>query len=513
MSLPNLLIDTNVFIGLEDPREVPANWASLMALTAKHHIGIFIHEAARDDIARDTDKTRRAVSLSKAAKFQLISKVQGLTSAELAAQFGPLPKHNDVVDATLLHALHLGVADFLITEDRGLHERARKYAPELSRRILFVADAVLLLRATYEDIPVPLRFVEEVDAHAIPLSNPIFDSLREGYPKFDKWWQEKCVKARRKCWIVSDPELAGIVVRKDERPGDTDATLSGNKILKVCTFKVRQESRGTKLGELLLRQVLWYAQANHYEVVYLTTFPAQSALIDLIEYYGFTKTKTAADGEMTYERRMALAPIVLVPGQSLFDTARLNYPCFVQDEASVESYGIPIREDYHDILFPELKDVKQPDLFGFDGGTIGPRRPGNTIRKVYLCRAQANITQPGAILAFYKGASKNPPSQAITTIGIFEDMSLARSASELMQLAGGRSVYSERQLPRWFAGDTRPVKVINFLLAGHIIAPYSLPELIEAQIFQRHPPQSILRLSPSDATTILTRLSLTLGNA
>ncbi len=427
MSTPKLLIDTNVFISLEGEKEVAPTFSALVALAARHHIGIFIHEAAKDDIARDKDKARRAVSLSKIAKFPVITKVPSLTASNLASQFGALPKHNDLVDAVHLHALYMGVADFLVTEDRGLHERARKHAPTLSAQILFVADAVSLLRATYEDVAVPVRYVSEVDAHTIPLDNPIFDSLRQGYPDFDNWWQAKCVKQHRKCWVVLDPDLAGIVVRKDERPGDTDATFPGNKILKVCTFKVRAENRGTKLGELLLRQILWYAQANNFDVVYVTTFPEQEALIDLIEFYGFEKTKTADNGEMTYERKMALAPLPqAAPDTSLFDVARKNYPRF-QTGQGLDSYAIPIKEDYHDTLFPELR--QQTDLFDLGILSGGPRRPGNTIRKVYLCRAQANITQPGAILAFYKGASQNQPSQAITTIGIFEDMSLARSPS------------------------------------------------------------------------------------
>lgn len=81
----------------------------------------------------------------------------------------------------------------------------------------------------------------------------------------------------RKCWVViDDGNLAGIVVRKDEFPGNTDARTPGDKILKVCTFKVRPKSRGIKLGELLLKQVLWFAQSNQYDVVYLTTFPQQA---------------------------------------------------------------------------------------------------------------------------------------------------------------------------------------------------------------------------------------------
>ncbi|MGN6207958.1 hypothetical protein [Asticcacaulis sp.] len=508
MSPPKLLIDTNVFIGLEDPREVPANFALLTNLAAKFHVGIYVHEAARDDIAQDKNKERRAISLSKVNKFPLIAKVQGLTKSSLESDFGPLPKHNDIVDATLLHALRLGVIDFLVTQDKGLHDRARNYAPALSRQVLYVVDAVSWLRATYEDVIVPLRYVDEVEAHTIPLANPIFDSLREGYPAFDGWWQTKCVREMRKCWTVSDPDLAGIVVRKEETVQDTKATLPGQKILKVCTFKVRPESRGTKLGELLLRQVLWYSQANNFDVVYLTTFPEQQALIDLVEYYGFQNTTTAADGEMTYERAMTPGHPAFVPDKSLFDVARTNYPAFYSGP-KVQACVIPIQEGYHDILFPELKRVPQLDLFGLDGGGSGPRRPGNTIRKVYLCRSPKVLTQPGTVLIFYKGSSHYSPSQALTTVGIFEDITLATSTAELMRMTGGRSVYSERDLTAWNATQSSPVKVINFLLAGHIVPPFPLQEFVNAGIFSSHP-QSITTLPQEHLSTILERLSLTL---
>jgi ribosomal protein S18 acetylase RimI-like enzyme len=508
MSAPKYLIDTNVFIGLEDWQEVSPEFAALTQTAAKHGVGVFVHEVARDDLARDSDPARRRVSLSKIAKFPLIAKVRGLTKAQLEADFGDCPRHNDVVDATLLHALNLGVADFVVTQDRGLHDRARRHAPHLSRRVLYVADALQLLRSTYEPLEVSLPFVEETDAHTIPTSDPIFDSLREGYPGFDRWWAEKCVKAMRKCWVVIDDGiLAGIVVRKDEAPGDTDAHTPGDKILKVCTFKVRPESRGIKLGELLLKQVLWFAQSNRYEVVYLTTFLQQTSLIDLLEYYGFMCTYTTASGELVYEKRLYSEPLDAGNAGSFFDAARLNYPRFCAGQ-EVEAYGIPIKEAYHEILFPEIADRRQADLFHLGGFGAGPHTPGNTIRKVYLCRAPASIDQPGAILLFYKGRSMRGPSQALTTVGIFEDMALAHSVAELRRLAGGRSVYSERQLLSWEASPDRPVKVINFLLAGHINPPISLSEMRLDGLISSHPPQSIFRISRDRLTPILRRIHL-----
>jgi len=168
-------------------------------------------------------------------------------------------------------------------------------------------------------------------------------------------------------------------------------------------------------------------------------------------------------------------------------------------------YGIPIKEAYHEVLFPEIADRRQADLFHFSGLGAGPRTPGNTIRKVYLCQAPASIDQPGAILLFYKGKSTRRPPQAITTVGVFEDMALARSVEELRRLAGGRSVYSERQLLDWEASPERPVKVINFLLAGHINPVISLSEMRSDGVILG-PPQSILRIARDRLNPILRRI-------
>jgi hypothetical protein len=64
---------------------------------------------------------------------------------------------------------------------------------------------------------VPIRHVAKVEAHEIDSNDAFFDSLREGYPEFDDWWREKCVKQHRSCWVVYDNDrLAGLIVRKDE---------------------------------------------------------------------------------------------------------------------------------------------------------------------------------------------------------------------------------------------------------------------------------------------------------
>lgn len=499
MSAPRFLIDTNVFIGLEDHAVVAPHFASLQQLAGRHGVEIFVHEAAIDDIRRDKNEARRQVSLSKINKFPTVKKMAGIDQSSLEERYGRIRRHNDLVDATLLHALEIGVADFLVTEDQGLHERAEKASSTLGARVLYVADAVSFLRSTYETTAVVFPAVVEMEANTISQSDPIFSSLREDYPPFDQWWREKCVKPMRKCWVVLDDGLiAGLVVRKDERPTDTDATLPGQKILKICTFKVRTESRGVKLGELLLKQVLWYAQSNKHDVVYLTTFPQQQTLIALLEYYGFRHTHNNAAGELVYEKGIGRERLEPIPGTSLFELARQNYPRFATGD-NVAAYAIPIQEEFHEILFPELVNRDQLSLFGEPGS----HRPGNTIRKVYLCRAPANISQPGALLFFYKGKSETQPSQAITTVGVFEEMKLAYSTEQLRQLAGGRSVYTDAQLRSLTATATNPVKVINFLLAAHLEPAIPLAALTSIKVFAARPPQSIKHLLPTQQMSVL----------
>ncbi len=501
MSVQSYLIDTNVVFGLEDNHNVNPVFADFLKLASTYKADVFVHEVAKDDIARDRDVKRQKISLSKFNKFQMLGKVKELTPEQLEGLFGELPKDNDVVDATLLHALSIGAVDFLVTEDQGLHRRAEKYAPELADRVLFVADATDLLKTTYEAKNTAIKYVDDVPAHAISLKDPIFDSLREGYPEFDDWWQEKCVREHRQCWVVyDDGSVAGLIVRKREGHNDTDARTPAKRILKICTFKVRPESRGTNLGELLLKQAFWHAQINDYDLAYVTTYADQVALINLLEYYGFNNTYIKDNGELVYEKEFSRDPLILTGSNvDYFTSARENYPRF-STQAPVQAFGIPIQASYHDVLFPDLNPQ-----FNLLESTA---RPGNTIRKVYLSRASSNLGIPGSLLFFYKSKSDSPLSQAITAIGIFENFKLATSTQELMQLCGGRSVYSEKELNDWNATPQNPVKVINFLLACYIEPNLNIGFLRANNIFQGHPPQSIFRISREQLTAIIRQMQL-----
>ncbi len=62
--------------------------------------------------------------------------------------------------------------------------------------------------------------------------------------------------------------------------------------MKICTFKVKDEFRGEKYGELLLKQVLWYAQANEYDLTYITAFPKQDFLSTCLAFTASSKQRS-----------------------------------------------------------------------------------------------------------------------------------------------------------------------------------------------------------------------------
>lgn len=508
MGTPSYLIDTNIIIGLEDNHAVKPAYAKFSQLAAKHKVDVFVHEAARDDYAQDKDLKRRKISLSKLVKYQVLEKVQGLSKSHLESAFGRIRKHNDEVDATLLHAVSIGAVDFLITEDQGLHDRAQRHSAALGNRVLYTEDAIQLLATTFEPRAVPIRHVADVSAHTIPLTDSFFDSLRLDYPEFDNWWRLKCVAERRPCWVVyDDDEVAGLIVRKTENGSNTDATQKLEKILKICTFKVSPNKRGVKLGELLLKMVLWYAQKNAYDLAYLTAYPEQAALIALLEFYGFRMTGTKGDtGELIFERFFSRARLAAEIGQNNYDAGRANYPRFVSGP-NVRGFVIPIVERYHDVLFPDLRNPRQPDFF-LDAGTgARPKRPGNTIRKVYICQSPSKLGDAGSVLFFYKSKSTNPPSQSLTAVGILESISFATSTKQLMQLTGGRSVYSDAELTAFEASPNNHYKVINFLLVDYIVPPLQLNDIESAGILSSHP-QAITEIKGGNLLRALERCNL-----
>src|SRR6266436_47485 len=492
-----LLIDTNVVIGLEDFQPVQLSLAELVRLSNQYGVGLFVDGANYDDVARDNNTARRVVTQSKLAKFQKLRGVPVPDDVGLAARFGAAKSENDRSDVRLLAAVDAKAVDFLITQDNGLHKRAEKAGLGLS--VLTVEEALQWLKQTFTPISVSLPYVVERKAYELRQDHAIFTSLRADYPAFDQWF-DKCKSQHRDCWVLEiGDEIAGIVIRKDESHIEAGTQHRGPKILKMCTFKVRDEYQGEKFGELLLKQVLWFAQRNKYDLTYVTAYPKHAFLIDLLDYYGFRQTMKMANGEIMLEKPIAKGTLPKASA-NVFDSDRSHYPRF-DDGPDVRKFCVPIRPDYHRRLFPEIAFA--PELPLFPQQTVGlllprghERTPGNTIRKVYLCRAKITRLRPGDLLFFYMSKDDTYAfSQSVTTVGIVEQVVEGASSDDLIRHTAKRSVFTADSLQAMNPSVSAPVKMIDFLLAGHIEPPVALNTLVQRRVFCNRPPQSISELS------------------
>jgi GNAT superfamily N-acetyltransferase len=504
-----LLLDTNIVIALEDPGSIAPALAQLSEKSQLHGLSLFIDEACIADIKRDSNLARRAATLSKLSKFPMLKDVAHRTDAQLTERFGEMKKPNDRCDVLMLDTLELNAVDFLISEDSGVHKRAERAS--LKGRVFTLREALSWIQRSFEPRDFKLPFVVARKAYQISSSDPIFDSLREGYADFDQWWQTKCISEHRDCLVVNiDRQLAGLVVFKTETHAQADTTHRGPRILKVCTFKMKPEYRGEKFGEQLLKKILWYAQGNDYDLVYLTAYPTQDFLISLLQTFGFTITQARHDGELVIEKPMVPKGGTVLPDPSAILADMRAYPRFYEGDA-VNKYVVPIQPEFHQILFPEIAEVKQlPQLdFFTDDDTLAAsaaqndRSPGNTIRKVYVCRSPTRTLKAGDLLLFYLSkAEVLVRSQTITTVGVIEQAQTAASTESLVRMVGRRSVYSQEDLEHWQASDSDPVLVIDFLLNGHFEPPMTLATLLKCGAFRKRPPQSIKRLSEQSYRSI-----------
>ena len=181
MSAFKFLIDTNIVIGLEDTHQVDTGLTELTRRCSAHGVRLFVDGAVDDDIQRDNDLARRAVTLSKLAKFERLRGITYPGDADQARAFGAINSPNDRSDARLLHCLQRRAADFLITRDTGLQKRA--WRAGLGGSVLSVEDAIVWLRQTFEPSAVDLPYVIEREAYAIDREDELFDSLRADYPR------------------------------------------------------------------------------------------------------------------------------------------------------------------------------------------------------------------------------------------------------------------------------------------------------------------------------------------
>jgi hypothetical protein len=229
------LLDTNILIPLEDSAlPLQANLANFVRLANEHGHPLIYHPASEEDIAEDRDEARRLKTLQRLKQY---SKLDHRPTCPWNT---PTTKRNDAVDNEILYALSLHAAAALVTEDRGIHDKAK--ARGLVDKVYTIQTAEDLLLRLHESVSVALPNIEEVPLYQLTpnLSDSFFDSLRTGYELFDKWFLSEAEEGRR-AWVHwhRPNELGGICIfaKQDNELIAEEKRLDG-AALKLATFKV-----------------------------------------------------------------------------------------------------------------------------------------------------------------------------------------------------------------------------------------------------------------------------------
>lgn len=442
----NILLDTNIIIPLEDTNRVlPADFAELKELGAKQHHCFYIHPFQYDDIKRDKNEERQQIVLSRLKQYPLIDNPPVLSELEREELGLSQTDDNDRVDNNILFALYRGAVHLLVTNDEGLHKKAQKIGcqDKVYRVKQFISYLSGLARST---IISSYTGVEDRFLYELNKSQSFFDSLRNTYNGFDKWYQ-KCAVEKRKCWCINNADtgnIAAICIYKEEK--DTaltdDNEIVKGKILKLCTFKVDPRSRGKKLGERLLYIAFDYCVKNSYDWVYLhTQGDEQETLVGLCEEYGFNNLGKYK-GDDVYIKPMKLQNDI---EDSLLSLIRY-YP-FFKDSDSVAKYIVPIQPKFHDDLFPDLSSLKG-SLFEKDQTLCSCQ--GNTIKKAYLCHSNTKTIKRGDIVLFYRSRDR----MSIQCMGIVESTLCSNDINEVWPLIAKRTVYDYSMVESILQKDT-----------------------------------------------------------
>jgi rRNA-processing protein FCF1 len=490
----NILIDTNIFIYFEDFKIVDESFNKLYKVCDKFNHNFFIHPSSLDDIKNDRNADRRDISLSKMKKYSMLINAPK-PSKDIILELG-LSENNshDGIDNIILFALYKNTVNILLTEDTGIIKKARKLG--IDHRVMYVQQALhsfnklhLQHEVYYPDMT--KKFLYELDRN-----DKIFDSLKDDYHEFDKWFT-KVSQEQRECWIhghSGDLGIGGILICKEENnPIVTydDKALKG-KTLKISTFKIAEHMQGLKLGELFIKTAFTYANKNNHQYIYLTTRrDKQEYLVSLVEDFGFYHYGTCENNrDDVYIKEVGKQKNIMTDITNIDFYKRYSPSVRCQD--STNKFLIPIRPEFHNILFPEM-EVQRRLLY------TNPSA-GNTIKKAYLSHANTKQMKEGDLVLFYRSKDK----QAITTLGIIEKTFKSDNLDIILEEVTKRTVYSYNDIREMSKKETN---IILFRLIDHFDPPFITKKWLEAENIYKNC-QSICKLEDDKFNKILKQANL-----
>jgi predicted nucleic acid-binding protein len=455
------LLDTNIIIHRETSRIINENIGTLFYWLDKLHFAKYVHPVTAEELKRHTDKTVVRTMGIKLESYQVMNTIAPLHSDVDKVSNDIDTTDNDKNDTLLLNEVYVNRVEYLITEDKKIHQKANLLG--ISEKVFYIEAFIEKALAEnpslvdYKTLSVTKEYFGNIN-----LQSSFFDSLRKDYQGFDNWFNNKSEEISYVCSYQGEINSFLFVKKEGTNEDYSNITppLPAKERLKIGTFKVT--ANGFKLGERFLKIIFDNALKLNVEEIYVTIFnkrPEQQRLIELLEYWGFILwgTKKSSTGiENVYVR-----PFVKPADKN---NPRLTFP-FLSKEGKV--FLVPIYPKYHTELFPDsiLKTESPLDFIENE-----PHR--NAIKKVYISHSHERNLNTGDLIIFYRTGGYY--KSVVTTIGIVEDLVHPLAFDELKDVCRKRTALTDKELMEYWNRYKRKPFVVNFLYAFSFPNPFKL---------------------------------------
>lgn len=488
------LLDTNIIIHREASRIVNRDIGNLFRWLDKAKYIKCVHPLTVAEIQKHLSSEIVKTMSTKLESYEILKTIAPLNNevGKVCSQCDTT--ENDKNDTLLINEVYCGRADILVTEDKKIHAKA--LALKITDKVFSIDSLLEKIVAEHPElIDYKVLAIKKKHFGEIDLADPFFDSFKQDYKGFDKWFNGK---ADSDAYVTSvQGKILSFLYLKIEEAGsdysDITPPFPRKKRLKIGTFKV--VSNGVRLGERFMKIVFDNAITNKVDEIYLTIFDnsdEQKRLIDLIEDWGFVchGTKTSSSGiEKVYRRDFT---------PSYNDSApKLTYP-YVSGNARV--FLTPIYPDYHTELLPDsILKTESPENYQ----ASLPHR--NAISKVYISRSLEKGIKCGDVMMFYRTGGYY--KSVVTTIGIIDNVIFdINNVDDFILKCRKRSIFTNSELKKhWdYMPRLRPY-IVNFLYVYSFPNRINLKRMIELGIIKDigSAPRGFQQISTKHFETIL----------
>jgi predicted nucleic acid-binding protein len=243
-----ILIDTNIIIHREANRIVNEDIGLLFNWLDRLKFEKCVHPLSIDEISSHQDESVVKTMKIKIGNYnllktespddQLISKIRQSDNSQ-----------NDFIDTSIINEVYNNRVDYLITEDRGIHRKAKFLG---CAEKVFKIDAFLEKciaenpeLKNYKVLAVKKEFFGNIN-----INDSFFDSFKQDYNEFGNWFNKKADNISYVC--ITDGYIKAFLYLKEEDTkevyNDIRPLFPPKKRLKIGTFKVT--STGYKLGDV-----------------------------------------------------------------------------------------------------------------------------------------------------------------------------------------------------------------------------------------------------------------------